>query len=528
MKVFSEKYRSKIILLLVSTLILVGINNIYLLMAPATKEGKDCDFVYPVDKTKSVYEVTARIETEFLNLKQKGGVINDASCLNQTKIWGLVEVENDDELKYALEFSKKHNIPFTISGEKHSMGGQSFAQNGLVVSLDRLNDLSYVSESNTVKIGAGARWKDVQRYLDEFGKSLKAVQSINIFSVGGSISVNAHGIAHSPGPIASTIKSMKVLLPSGEIRQITSKSDPELFGLIVGGYGLFGAILEVELEVVDNEAYEWKSTYLDYTEFPDYFQENVKNNSDYGLFYARISISPTSYLTETVAHGFVKTEFDSTDLPLIVEPKLNWLNRVVINFSKTSDFGKWMRWNLEKYIKPKLHNCLTRNQLFNDNEICTVVRNQEMYDSMGYLKNRLKDTDILQEYFVSPENMTAFVDGLREIVQKNDANLLNVTIRVVEKDDISFLNYAKEDMFAFVLYFNQKLDLESSKITEKTTLDLINLVNNLNGTYYLPYQLYYTKTQLKEAYPQIDEFFELKKKYDPSEVFVNKFYEKYK
>jgi hypothetical protein len=43
----------------------------------------------------------------------------------------------------------------------------------------------------------------------------------------------------------------------------------------------------------------------------------------------------------------------------------------------------------------------------------------------------------------------------------------------------------------------------------------------------LPYQLYYSQEQLHKAYPEVDDFFAVKKKYDPSEIFMNKWYEKY-
>jgi hypothetical protein len=108
---------------------------------------------------------------------------------------------------------------------------------------------------------------------------------------------------------------------------------------------------------------------------------------------------------------------------------------------------------------------MSRNERMNQEEGCLVSRNEEMYDSMDYLKNRLQDTDILQEYFVPPDQMPAFVDGLRTVVKRNRANLLNVTIRIVHKDIVTALPYAKEDMFAFVLYFNQRLnDADSRKL----------------------------------------------------------------
>jgi hypothetical protein len=82
-------------------------------------------------------------------------------------------------------------------------------------------------------------------------------------------------------------------------------------------------------------------------------------------------------------------------------------------------------------------------------------------------------------------------------------------------------------MVAFVLYFNQKRNEEQSEILRKTTVDLIDLVLSVDGTYYLPYQLYYSRDQLRRAYPHVDAFFSAKRKYDPEELFSNKFYNKY-
>lgn len=186
-----------------------------------------------------------------------------------------------------------------------------------------------------------------------------------------------------------------------------------------------------------------------------------------------------------------------------------------------------MRWTLEKHFGPKLHACLSRNQATVQKEACLVSRNEEMNDSMGYLKNRLHDTDILQEYFIPRDQMQQFVDGLRSIVRQDGSNLLNVTIRSVDADHVTALPYAKQDMFAFVLYFNQKLTKEQSEMLRKTTIDLVNLAISLSGTYYLPYQLYYSSQQLRKAYPEIDAFFAAKKMYDPDGLFSSKFYEKY-
>ena len=116
---------------------------------------------------------------------------------------------------------------------------------------------------------------------------------------------------------------------------------------------------------------------------------------------------------------------------------------------------------------------------------------------------------------------------MQKIVGANGANLINVTIRIVHKDTVTALPYAREDMFAYVLYFNQKFNDRESQILQKTTTDLIDLALGLNGTYYLPYQLFYSPVQLRKAYPDFDRFLTAKKLYDPSSLFTNKFYEKY-
>jgi FAD/FMN-containing dehydrogenase len=146
---------------------------------------------------------------------------------------------------------------------------------------------------------------------------------------------------------------------------------------------------------------------------------------------------------------------------------------------------------------------------------------------MAYLESRLRDTDILQEYFVSYDRMPEFVNGLRGVVQRNGANLLNVTIRAVHQDTVTALPYAKQDIFGCVLYFNAKFNTRDKEILEKTTSDLIDVVERVGGTYDLPYQLFYSPEPLRKSYPEVDDFFAMKRKYDPVALFANKFYQKY-
>jgi FAD/FMN-containing dehydrogenase len=499
-------------------------------LAAAPKNEKDCNFVYPYTADKTTIQVSYfGLDETGLGVLQRSGTINDASCLNKTNVYAIVQVKNMDDIEAALKFARKHDLKVTPAGERHSMGGQSFSKGGLVLDMREFNQIIVDEQSKNLNVQSGASWKEVQAVLDKRGLAVKAMQSINIFSVGGTLSVNAHGVAHDPGQIAPTVRSMRVMLSSGEIKTASPTINKELFSAVLGGYGLSGIILDVDLEIVDNEAYEWKTEYMDFKDFPEYYRKEIIGNDNVGLFYARLSIAPNTYLTETAIHRYEKLDFEMEPEPLKPASKI-WIKRLIFNVSKTGGIGRWIRWTAEKYLEPGVHTCISRNQATatgHEEEVCVASRNQKMNQSMEYLNVRQSDTNILHEYFIPLENSVAFIEGLREVVKNDDVNLLNVTLRIVTKDTVTALPYAKDDRIALVLYFNQKLNKTDSKKLEKATTDLIDLAIENGGTYYLPYQLYYSKKQLQAAYPEIDRFFGLKRKYDPLELFSNIFYEKY-
>jgi FAD/FMN-containing dehydrogenase len=495
--------------------------------AAAPTREKESDFIFPRAAGQlEPTHIATRPADPPVPFEQLGGFIDDASHLNRTAVYGIVKVGTESDVAAALRFARANHLMVTAAGQRHSMGGHTFVKDGLVLDMRGLNRITLDETGKTVNVQSGAVWADVQRLLDGRGLSVKAMQSINIFTVGGTLSVNAHGIAHLPGPIAPTVKSMRVMLGDGTVRTATPAVEADLFRHVLGGYGLFGVILDVALEPVDNEMYRLRTSYLDYRDFAEYYQRHVEANPEVGLAYGRLSVSPGSYLREAALHLYERTAYRGP-IPPLVPDSHDALERLVINFSKTGGLGRRVRWGLEKHLEPRLHACLSRNQAMTPPDGCLVSRNQEMYDSMRYLENRLRDTDILQEYFIPYDRMGAFVDGLRSVVLRDGANLLNVTIRVVHQDHVTALPYAKQDMFGLVLYFNQGFDEAESLTLERTTRDLIDVALSLGGTYYLPYQLFYAPGQLRRAYPEVDRFFAAKRRYDPIGLFSNKLYEKY-
>jgi FAD/FMN-containing dehydrogenase len=459
--------------------------------------------------------------------KQQGGTINDASCLNRTPVYGVVQVRTVEDIGNALRFAKDNRLKVSIAGVRHSMGGQAFFKNALVLDMTSFNAMSLDEGARVLTVQSGATWHDIQNMLHP-KYAVKSMQSTDIFTVGGSISVNAHGMDHQAGSVGKTIRSMRVMLPDGTIVRANRTENRELFDLVIGGYGLFGIVLDAELDVVDNAVYATGRQLIDYKAFPEVFATQLAPDKDLGLFYGHLSTAPQSFLQEMILYTYKAADGAEAEIPPLGEVSSIKLRRFVVNFSKQGSVPMRIKWFAEKYIEPRMEACLTtRNQAMKDGEACLVSRNEPMHDSVKYLKNNLKnDTDILQEYFIPRDQFVPFVDGLRQLLRDNRANLLNASVRVVHRED-NVLNYAPADMFAVVLYLNQPTTSEGNEQMAQTTRQIIDLAVGLKGTFFLPYQLYYSPDQLREAYPNVGAFFDAKRRYDPDLLLTNTFYERY-
>jgi len=282
------------------------------------------------------------------------------------------------------------------------------------------------------------------------------------------------------------------------------------------------------VDVVDNAIYQSDRRVLRYTDFPEVFRRDIDPDPRYALMYGHLSTAPQSLLDEMLLYTYRGTDLSPDSVPPLTEVSSVKLRRVVFNLSKLGGPAMRLKWWAEKHLEPRLENCLvSRTQAQRTPEACFVSRNEPMHDSVQYLKNSLLgETDILHEYYVPRDRFVEFIDGLRTIVRRDRAVLLNASVRIVHRE-ANLLTYAPSDMFAVVLYLNQTTDQAGNERMAALTRDLIDLTINVGGRFFLPYQLHYTADQLARADPEIGRFFQAKKRYDPDLLLTNTFYEKY-
>lgn len=465
-----------------------------------------------VHLVRTAWEDTEQIE----NLPP--GYMDDVSRMNRTQVSQVFEIPADSaaaeqQLRGLLTSAQVGGLRVSVAGARHSMGGHTMYPGGIAINMLPFNRMELDAGRNILHVQAGARWSEIIPYLDKQGRSIEVMQSDNSFTVGGSLSVNCHGWQYGRPPIASTVESFRLMRADGTIVRANRKENKQLFSLALGGYGLFGIILDVDLHVVPNERVRLEQYVVPVDEALNSFDRKLREKPNVSMVYARLSIVPNRLFQEVIINMFYPDR--SGDIPALSEPGLLKLRRAILRGSAESDYGKKLRWEAETKIQPFLAGKIfSRNQLLNEN-------------SQWYLNRSAESTDILHEYFIPRPGTIGFLSELRRIVPQHGGDLLNVTVREVNTDDDTFLRYADQPMIAFVMFFNQPRTSAADSRMKAMTQEMIEAAIKHGGRYYLPYRLHATVGQLHQAYPQAREFFDFKRRYDPNELFQNQFYERY-
>ncbi|MCI9846552.1 FAD-binding oxidoreductase [Flavobacterium pectinovorum] len=448
------------------------------------------------------------------------GYTNDASQLNLTKVDTILKVPEDKteiikQLQSILKYAQEKKLKIAVAGAQHSMGGHSIYPDGIEVNMLPYKHIELDSNTNILTIGSGALWQDAIEYLDKRGKSIAVMQAFSSFSIGGSMSVNGHGWQKDSPPVSSSVISFTLMNYEGKIMNCSRTENQELFKSVIGGYGLFGIILDVKLKVVNNTALRYKYVKLSAENYVANYKKYVSQNPNVELVFGRLRISEKHFLEDATLNFFERV--DEKPLPLQnLHEKASETKRLVFRGTVNSEYGKRLRWDLESGMTKVLKNeTFSRNELLNDH--VSLIENKDP-----------NSTDILQEYFIPERNFNQFIKDMKPILEKSDIDLINITIRGIYQDKDSYMNYAKENVFGFVFLFNQKKTAEQEKQMKVLTNDLVDITINNKGTFYLPYRLHIDREKMRKVYPQADAFFELKMKYDPNAIFNNKFYQHYK
>ena len=416
-----------------------------------------------------------------------------------------------------------------IAGGRHAMGGQQFAEGGTLADTSAANRIiGFDASRGMVQVEAGIQWPEFISSLESAQKGNAAPWGIvqkqtgaDRMSIGGTISANAHGRGLRFHPIVQDVESLSIINAEGEPVTCDREKNADIFQLVIGGYGLFGIIYSAVLKLAPRRqvkrVVELKST--------ETVMEDFKHRIDEGFLYGDFQFS-----TDEKSEGFMRDGVFSCYQPVDTDAPAekgdfrslsedNWKQLIWLGHTdKAAAFKAYSEFYLS-----------TSGQLYwNDtHQLSTYVD-----DYHKGLDRRLGVTvpgsEVITELYVPRSDLYGFMEAARALLQQQNANLIYGTVRLIEQDDETFLNWAKLPYACIIL--NLHVDHSEQKRSEAadTFRELVDLAADFGGSYFLTYHRYAKKEQLERCYPQFERFLELKLQHDPKEVFQSNWYRHYK
>lgn len=457
------------------------------------------------------------IEERKYGLSQSN-LTTDYSGLLPERIERIVKVGNRTEVQRIVKEANEKGNHISIAGLQHSQGGHTYYKDSVVLDMKTFNKVLEIDKENkTIKVESGASWKDVQEAIQPYGLALKVTQSQSIFTIGGSLSVNAHGRDIRFGPMAGTVREMTILTPTGEMKTVTRNDSEEWMKYVFGGYGLFGVILDVTLDLTENDVYTIHTEALETNDYEAYFAKLLRND-DTSMHYARVSVAPDSFLNEMYVIDYLNTGKIDQQTPLKEEHGAR-IGKLAMDIGRQGGGFEDLFWENQK---------LLINSLDGD----VITRNNVMRGNSAFMEfTKPGQVEVLQEFFIPVDQFEEYIRDLKKLLpandKKEDFKVHNITVRYAAKDDNTSLNYAKEDMLGLVILIQHGLKEKEIHHAKTMIQEWTDLTLKHGGTYYLPYYPYQTIEQFRNSYPNWETFHEEKLIRDPNGVFQNIFYDHY-
>jgi FAD/FMN-containing dehydrogenase/uncharacterized membrane protein YhaH (DUF805 family) len=448
---------------------------------------------------------------EIPHLKTDERIIDDVTRLNPVLVSKIVRPGSVDEV---CEIVKNTTGPISVGGGRFSMGGQTASPHSLHIDMRGMNKvLEFSATDKLIKVQTGIRWCDIQQYIDEHNLSIKIMQTYANFTVGGALSVNAHGRYMGLGPIVLSVRSIDIVMANGSLAHATRTENQQIFFGAIGGYNGIGIIIQAELELAENLAIKRIDKKMKVEEYKDYFFKTIRD--DPKVVFHNGDIYPPKYKRLRAVSWIETTEKPTVKTRLMPLKESYPLERYFLWSFTETPLGKWRR---EFLIDPLL---------FRGEKI--HWRNYEAGYDVAELepRSRTDSTYVLLEYFVPVNRFEEFEKAMAEIFIRFNVNVLNVSIRHAKADPGTYLAWAREEVFAFVVYYKQRTDAASKHAVAVWTRELADAVTAVDGAYYLPYQVHPTAGQFHKAYPNAQKLFDLKAKLDPEYKFRNIFWDTY-
>jgi FAD/FMN-containing dehydrogenase len=456
-------------------------------------------------------------------------IVNDIhSQLNATRVDRVVPVKSEGELRAAIAAARAEGKPVALAGGRHAMGGQQFVSRGVVIDTRPLNRIvSLDRERGIVEAEAGIQWPELidgliamQAGDPEPWGIIQKQTGADRLTLGGALSANVHGRGLRLKPIIGDVDSFTLIAADGVARNCSRTENSELFRLAIGGYGLFGAITRVKLRLMRRTKIERIVKLMDVDELMPAFAARIADGFLYGDCQFSTDPSSDTYLRRGVFSCYRPLPADAIipsgqrELGEASWRSLYYLSHADPRAAYNAYTSYYLSTNGQRYWSDT-----SQLSVYIDNYHAALDR---------ALKSPHRCSEMISELYVPRAALPAFFDVVRADFRQHRVQLIYGTIRLIERDDESFLAWAREPWVCTVMNLHVEHHTDGERKAEADFRRLIDRAIEHQGSYFLTYHRWAERRQVEACYPQMAEFLKRKRKHDPGEVFQSDWYRHYK
>ncbi|HLJ10205.1 MAG TPA: FAD-binding oxidoreductase [Planctomycetaceae bacterium] len=461
----------------------------------------------------------------FVRAAEPDGIeVNDVqSQLNSTRVHEIRSPRTVSDLQIALRDAQRQNRAISLAGGRHAMGGQQFGSDAMLLDTKDFNHVvGFDKAKGQITVEAGIEWPELIDFLQSEQAGQKEAWAIrekqtgvDRVTLGGSLASNVHGRGLKFPPIVGDVESFTLLGADGKLQTCSRNENQELFSLAIGGYGLFGIIVHVTLRLVHRTKVQRIVEIIPVKDLLPSVEKRLAS----GFVYGDCQYS-TDLDAQAEAHAGVFSCYRPVPLETPIPPKQKQLgDQDWIEFYKLARTDK--KKAFEKYSKYYLS---TNEQVYwsDTNQLAGS------FDAYRNAVDKQRGTEMITEAYVNRDNFIPFMAKVRQDYIDHGVDMTFGTIRFIEKDNETFLAWAKEPSVCIVCNLHVVHTDEGKQKAADDFRRIIDRAIEFGGRYYLTYHRWATRKQVEACYPQFVDFLRLKKKYDPQERFQSDWYRHYK
>ncbi len=448
------------------------------------------------------------------------------SQLNATRLLDIVRVDSARELSRLVTRAGREGTKISLAGSRHAMGGQQFGRDTLNLDLRGLRKIGPLNrEKGLIEVGAGVEWPELIAHLVETQRGLDGQWGIaqkqtgaDRLTIGGAVSANVHGRGLVMKPFVQDIESFRIMVASGEMLRCSRTENAELFSLAVGGYGLFGVLLSVELRLIPRVRIERVVELRNIRGLMSSMDQRIRDGYLFGDFQFSIDERADGFMRDGVFSCYRPVESAIPDNPKQQElSNEGWSQLMQLAHS---DKKKVFELYTGYYMS-------TNGQLYwSDTHQLSVYLND--YHLALDRNPGSRGSEIITEIYVPREELESFMEEARADFLAHSTNLFYGTVRLIEKEEDTFLAWARQSYACVIFNLHTAHTPDALEKTADTFRRLIDMAIRRDGSYYLTYHRYARREQVLACYPKFADFLRAKKRLDPTELFESDWYRHYR